>query len=179
MPIAVPLNFALTATVQQPDVTTGSTNGNVRHITKPVRMTTQSLISLIQASLGTNSSANSTLVLISGTVVLQDKQGNQTDVSGFLSIDVTSGTGVVSGQESATGASNDTFLNYATVNFDDDNGNSFTLTGLARIIASSPGSGSNAPQAYSISFSGGGYGMVWGTDAVLSGTSSGKASSKH
>ncbi|PWU13374.1 MAG: hypothetical protein C5B50_19370 [Verrucomicrobia bacterium] len=185
-PVSVPLNFALIATVQQPDAASGSTGNTVRHSTKATKVTSQSLRSLIQSASGTNSGSGASLALIAGTIVIQDKEGNPTDVSGFLSMDLTSGTRVNTGQDnSATGAFNDTFVTDVVVNFDDGNGNTFTLNGLARIISTSTattdatGNPLTPSQTYSLSFTGAGSGTVGGVDAVFSGTISGRGSSKN
>jgi hypothetical protein len=167
----VKLNVALTATYQLED----TTSGNIAKLnTKSVRLTSQTLLSLVATNLGTNFPAGTALAVANDNVVALDKQGNQTDLSSFFT--TTNQTSVARGQANTqTGAGNAASTVYFTIHFDDGNGNSFTMDGLLKGTStlSTPDAYNNQKESLSVSGTLVGYGSVNGNDAVFSGTISG------
>lgn len=168
--VTVPLKFSLVATVQQPDVVSGSNQQMAKHSTKTVKWTSENLLSFMANSLNTTFPSGSTLVLSDGTPMVESGATNETDVSSILNVDTTSGGQVVTGSDnSQTGASNDLFTTYVTVTLNDGNGNAFTLTGLAKILSTT--GKANSKQTVTLTMTGAaGYGTVGGSTAVFSGS---------
>jgi len=183
--VTMPMKFAITATYQADDVSS-DTSPVTKHVTKTVKWTNQSLLALM-ATNGNGGVAfpkGSSIEFSAGSfLVLTDKQGDTTDVSSMLSVD-NSGASVYTGQDNSdTSAFNYATSQYVTVSFDDGNGNSFTLTGMAKITSSATASTdkngnsvAKVKEAYAVSFSGAGYGSVGGNQAVFTGTASGSGS---
>ena len=170
--VPVKINIALTATYQ---LDSGDPVGNVSKFnTKSVRVTSQTLLSLVATNLETTFPAGTSLAVVGDSIVALDKEGNQTDLSSFFT--TTDQTSVAKGQENTeTGASSATSTAYISLHFDDGNGNSFTIDGLIKGTSSLTAMDSNGNQKKSTTASGtlAGYGTVFYNDAVFSGTVSG------
>jgi hypothetical protein len=175
------LNITLTATYQLPNVTSGPTGNITTSITKAAKITSDTLLRLIEIDTGESFVKGSYLAQDGGNVEVLDQSGNSTDVSSYFTINNTSGALVGSGvSNSDTGKTSGGGLIYTIVAFDDGNGNAFTVDGLIRETVSETGMNSNGVQIETGSYSGAvvGYGTVvdaqGNTDtAVFSGTFSG------
>lgn len=183
------LSISLTATYQASNVTSGANQDLTTSATKPFKLNSDTLITLIASNLGLSSAAGYKLIYdpIVGTIGLTNSATqNFQDASSLLSIE-TNGVSVQSGKSNSdTGAESETITAYTVITFNDGNGNAFTISGLVKEIVSQPAptaaqttNGITPNQTASLSGTVTGYGtvVVGGNSnaAVFSGTIAGGA----
>ena len=168
--VTIPLTMALTVTYQANDVVSGTDQSITTHATKSVKWNTTSLIKLIVISTSNSYVSSDKLELAGGAATVADSKGDSIDASSILTFTFdpapADGSAVETGKDNSdSGAFNDTSTTYGTIAFDDGNGNTFTLTGLARIVSSCTATTDKNgdptaayTEGYSISFTGAGNG---------------------
>ena len=188
---AKPFTITLTATYQAAAPNPTGPNQNIQaSVTKSVKFTSASILTLIAANQGYNPHG---YALIFDPIADQLGATNKAtddfqDASSIFNID-TSGTSVSSGSSNGdTGANKQSMTTYAVMTFDDGKGNSFTVDGLFKVSISQPAptasqTANSITPNETISFSGSviGFGTVVDSggntdDAVFSGSVSGGGS---
>ena len=175
--VVIPLTIQLTAIVQ------GADDGGepIDHVkTTTVKWTTQTVLKLAAAALGTTFPTGARLVSSNDTFLVLSKTGTvlaDLTAAGLMTVDY--GTDVVSGQSNSnTGQASwvDNGIVYLT--FDDNSGNAFYIEGLDKLTLTDTAVDrkGNQKETMSISVTGVGEGGVGGTDAVFSGTIKGSGS---
>jgi hypothetical protein len=177
---ATTLDFTLTATYQQPNRTSSSGVDTISS-TKTVKWKPDTILTLLTNSLGISLTKDSYLAQDNNTVeIIIDNGLDDTNVSSLVSFN-TSGTQVGSGTVNGnTAAQSSASVIYATATFNDNNGNTFNVSGLLHETVTLTARDSSGNQTETISFSGSvtGYGTVVDSDkisqpAVFSGVVSG------
>lgn len=183
----VPLTLTIKATAVAPSANSGNSNDNgtttkTTYSAAKTNFTSGTIIQQIATASGNTFSATAKLIYVGGSVEIEDGSNNIVDASSYLTITLDpDGTGVWSGSDESndnTGADTQKFSGsyLLTIQYDDGNGDTFTVSGLAKETYSGGIDGNSNPtrasDLFMVSFSGEGT-LSSGPSVVVSGTMKG------